>query len=399
MKLIALHHRLAGFSSHHVNEAIGLIEESARRGWELDLPISRWAPDAVLERLAPFARRAFSDPTFDLSRTFDERVDELVRQLREHVEPALTADSRVMVTIATQCETCALARWASTLAAEHVPQVFILYLSDRWNRSGARADEPAEIAAAGRELGRLPPAARARFTLFAVTPELAAELSLRMGTGVRAVPAHLNYRGLSEIASARAARPVPDKPTFGFVGGARPEKGAHRWADIVAACRGRAPMRFVVQAHNEGLDPAAFERLRALRASPDVTFIDGTVDRSVWEATLGEIDVTVLPYERVNYRQRNSGIFAESIAAGIPGVVPSGTWLADQIAQGAAAGVIYHGEGPGAVADAIVRCAGELGSHARAAAALATAWRDEQSLAACLDAMEQRSSGLARPAP
>ena len=399
MKLIALHHRLAGFSSHHVNEALGLIEETARRGWELDLPVSTWAPDGVLDYLAPFARRAFSDPTFDFSRTFEQRVDEFVRQLREHVEPALTSNTRVMVTIATQCETCALARWASALPPKRVPQVFILYLSDRWNRAGARPDEPAEIAAAGRELARLPHAVRERFTLCATTAQLASELAVRMGTDVRRVPAHLNYRGLAAIAWARLARPVPTYPTIGFTGGARREKGSHRWADIVAACRSRAPMRFVVQAHDEGLEAGDFERLRALRACADVTLIDGPADREVWESTLAAIDVTVLPYERINYRQRNSGIFAESIAAGIPGVAPSGTWLADQITARAAAGVVYEGDTPDAVADAVARCVAELGRYTSEAAALATAWRHSQSLAACLDAMAQPAGGAARAAP
>jgi glycosyltransferase involved in cell wall biosynthesis len=388
VKVIALHHRLGGFGGHRYNEARGLIDECRRRGWELDLPISVHAPPAVVERLAPFARPVFDDPTFDFSRTFEQRADEFERQVRAHVEPALTADSRVLVTVATQCEACALARWAQSLPQERIPSFFVLFLSDRWNRAGARPDERAEIAAAGRELRRLSAARRTRFVLTASTPGLAAELSLRMGCAVAPAPAHLNYRGLAEIARERTTRPLRAQPVVGLLGGARPEKGSHLIPDIVAACRARAPVRFLVQAWNEGAGAAVTERIRLLAAEPNVTIVDGPIERDAYERALAEIDLLLCPYERVNYRQRNSGIVAEGVAAGLPCVVPSGTWMAAQIEAGRIAGVVYAGDGPSDAAEATMRGAGDLAALTRTAARLAAPWRESESLGAWLDAME-----------
>jgi glycosyltransferase involved in cell wall biosynthesis len=393
MKLIALHHRLSTFGGHRYNEALGLIDESSRRGWELDLLVSAHASDAVLRRLAPFARPVLDDPTFDFTRTFEQRVDEFVRQLRVYAEPALTANSRVLVTVATQCEACALARWARILPSGAGPSIFVLFLSDRWNRAGARTDEPMEIETAGNELARLEPAIRERFVLCATTAELAAELSSRLRTHVAPVPAQLNYGGLGEAARRRPMRSVGHRPVLGLLGGSRAEKGSHVIADIISACRVRTPVRFVVQAFNEGLDPVAFERLQSLRADPDVTLIDGPLDRGEYERLLSELDVLLYPYERINYRQRNSGIFCEGVAAGLPAVVPSRTWMADQVDAGRAAGVVYDRDGPDAVADAVARCAQDLAALTRAAEALAAPWRETQSLGACLDAME-RSGAL-----
>ena len=389
VKLIALHHRLAGFGGHRYNEALGLIEESRRRGWELDLLVSVHAPEAVVARLAPFARPVLDDPTFDFNRTFEQRVDEFVRQLRAHAEPALTADSRVLVTVATQCEACALARWARQLPRDGMPSFFLLFLSDRWNRAGARPDEPAEIAAAGRELARLDAATRPRFALFASTAELAAELAHRLSAPVSAPPAHLNYRGLAEIAGARRDRPVPGRPAVGLIGGSRPEKGSHLVPAVVAACRDRVPVRFIVHAFDEGLTAAALDAIRSLRADPSVRVIEGQLERDEYEGVLDEIDILLCPYERLNYRHRNSGIFAEAVAAGLPAVVPSGTWMADQIAAGRAAGVIYDGDGPEAVAAGLQRCAAVLPALTAAAAGLAAPWRESESLGAALDAMER----------
>lgn len=388
MKLIALHHRLGGFGGHRYNEARGLIDECRRRGWELDLPISVHALPAVVERLAPFARPVLNDPTFDFSRTFEQRVDEFVRQLRAHVEPALTADSRVLVTVATQCEACALARWARSLPETGVPSFFVLFLSDRWNRRGARPDELAEIAAAGRELAQLSPARRRRFVLTASTPGLAAELSQRMGCAVAPGPAHLNYHGLAEIARERTTRPLPARPVVGLLGGARPEKGSHLIPEIVAACRGRAPVRFLVHAWDDGAGPATIERLRLLAADPNVTIVDVPIEREAYERTLAEVDLLLCPYERVNYRQRNSGIVAEGAAAGLPCVVPTETWMAAEIEAGRIAGVGYAGDAPGDAAEATMRCLSDLAGLTRTAARLAGPWRESQSLGAWLDAME-----------
>jgi hypothetical protein len=77
VKLVALHHRLSTFGGHRYNEGLGLIDESGRRGWGLDLLVSVYAQEPVLCGLGGVARPVLRDPTFEFSRSSDERVDDL----------------------------------------------------------------------------------------------------------------------------------------------------------------------------------------------------------------------------------------------------------------------------------------------------------------------------------
>lgn len=389
VKLIALHHRLGNLTGHRYNEGLALIDESQRRGWRLDLLIAAGAPDAVLQGLGDAARPVFNDPTFDFSRTFQARVDDFVSQLRAYAEPRVERDDRVLSTVTTQCEACALARWAKTLPADRMPWFFVLFLSDRWNREGARPDEPAELETAALEFAALNPAVRERFVLCAAQDGLARELSGRLRQRVSIVPAALNYAGFEAVARMRLERAIPRAPAVAMVGGARTEKGSDRLADIITACRKVTNARFIVQAHNEDLEPAAFERLRALRDEPDVTLLEGAMERDDYMRVLAEADALLHPYIRKNYKQRNSGIFCEGVAAGLPSIVPSGTWLAEQIESGRAAGISYDGDTTDDLAAAVRRCIERIGELTRTAAPLAAPWRESESLTASLDAMER----------
>jgi hypothetical protein len=65
VKLVALHHRLSSFGGHRYNEGLGLIDESRRRGWALDLLVSVHAPEPVLRGLGSVARPVLDDPTLE----------------------------------------------------------------------------------------------------------------------------------------------------------------------------------------------------------------------------------------------------------------------------------------------------------------------------------------------
>jgi len=42
---------------------------------------------------------------------------------------------------------------------------------------------------------------------------------------------------------------------------------------------------------------------------------------------LSDADLVLLPYDRVAYGPRSSGILAESLALGVPALVPAGCWM------------------------------------------------------------------------
>jgi hypothetical protein len=57
---------------------------------------------------------------------------------------------------------------------------------------------------------------------------------------------------------------------------------------------------------------------------------DGPLTPEVYYRELAGMDVLLCPYDPAAYRNRSSGALAEAAAAGIPTVVPAGTWLARQ---------------------------------------------------------------------
>ncbi len=66
MRLGALHHRLSTFGGHRYYEGLGLVDESRRRGWDLDLLVSVYAREPVLRGLGSDARSVLCDPAVKL---------------------------------------------------------------------------------------------------------------------------------------------------------------------------------------------------------------------------------------------------------------------------------------------------------------------------------------------
>jgi hypothetical protein len=52
-----------------------------------------------------------------------------------------------------------------------------------------------------------------------------------------------------------------------------------------------------------------------------------------YRALVFSSDIILLPYDRDNYYARSSGILVESLVAGIPVIVPAGTWMAEQFME------------------------------------------------------------------
>src|SRR5262249_29878235 len=100
---------------------------------------------------------------------------------------------------------------------------------------------------------------------------------------------------------------------------------------------------------------------------PNVTLLRDAITEARYNELLLSADLILLPYQVDRYIARTSGILAEAICAGVPAIVPQGTWLADQVRRHGA-GIVYQSldpEGPsGAVAEAlstldVLRCRAE----------------------------------------
>lgn len=350
MRFILLHHRFGGYSSHHYNEARGFRDELARRGKKLLLFVNARAERHVIAEID--GQPVFDDPTFRLEWSFEERTRRFVDMLHEHIDPVVRADDCVMLTIATQLEAHALARWQQELPASKRPWIVVLFVSDRWNRAGREEYERqvAEFAVARETLDAQ------RMIFFAVTSSLAEELTDLLGTHVAPAPIPLPY-----------GTPPPSTlspiPRVALLGGGRPEKGSYLIPEIIRACREQVEVEFFVH------------------ASP--------LPLAEYEAELAKTGLGLFPYETIPYRKRCSGVFAEMVAWGKPCVVTPGTWLAEQIESGRAAGVVADDLQPESIARAIARCVADLAPLTRAAQAKSAAWRKTQSLPAFVDLMEQ----------
>ena len=127
-----------------------------------------------------------------------------------------------------------------------------------------------------------------------------------------------------------------------YLGDARREKGYHLLPAIAWNLKkdylepGKA--RFVVQSNpnpREGAVETAIPRAGlACFPSSMVALYDEPLSAAAYKDLLLGSDITLLPYERNAYRTRSSGILAESLAAGIPVIVPAGTWLSRQLLLG-----------------------------------------------------------------
>lgn len=126
-----------------------------------------------------------------------------------------------------------------------------------------------------------------------------------------------------------------------YVGDARGEKGYHwiprlvndLWDDYVATGR----ISFHLQSNfnipqGEPEAVIAKEQLLQLAARKPgaIELIDRPMTSEQYKAFLLSGDINLLMYEATNYYARSSGILVESLSAGVPVLVPEGSWLARQ---------------------------------------------------------------------
>jgi len=135
--------------------------------------------------------------------------------------------------------------------------------------------------------------------------------------------------------------------TILFAGDARIEKGFQLLPSLVAELKrespGGTPPRFIIQSNFSvpGGEPVAARARRELQshAKNGVRLIDEPLQPGAYCAIFHASDISLIPYDPLEYRARSSGVFAESVAAGLITIVPSGTWMAAQLDAPIAA---YH---------------------------------------------------------
>jgi hypothetical protein len=160
----------------------------------------------------------------------------------------------------------------------------------------------------------------------------------------------------------------------GFLGSGRGEKGADVIPELItAAAAADLPLRFVVQCH--GYDRDLMERYHSLRQQPRVELLESWVTDEAMVSLVDSLDIVAMPYQRARYASMVSGVFTLAVGHGKPALVPSGTWMADQIESGDAVGVVYDGDDVNAVLDALRAMSADLAALSRRAGEAAPRWR------------------------
>jgi hypothetical protein len=387
MKVICIHPRFAGLTSHHFNESHGFIQEFHRRGKEFLLLISTHAGAEIAAELS--ARAVLDDPTFRMEWSFKERSERFLAMLHAQIDAHLNADDCVLITVSTQLEAHALTRWLQELPLDKKPWIVILMLSDRWNRSGREEYERqiAEFRILNAAISSLAPEDAHRLIVCTLSNLLAKELSDLLGAKVDVAPIPLEY---GDPGSYSSAKTNPHLPRVAVLGGTRREKGSYLMPDIVRACRSHVQVEFLLHLANNTLTAEEAEKLTHIVEEPQVTVIREPMSLSEYNTALSSADIALFPYEVIPYRKRTSGVFAEAVAFGKPVAATRGTWMAKQIEAGRAAGTIFEDLEPNSIARAIARCVVNLKSLQHSAQALSIEWREKACLSAFVDFMEEQ---------
>lgn len=219
-------------------------------------------------------------------------------------------------------------------------------------------------------------------------------------TDLSFTPLPLPFRAELLPVTKRSECPV----TIVYLGGARDEKGFHWLPDLIQALAVgyfvTGKVRLLIQAslaqpeHNPRSVAALRKLKRRLPPGVELVALDGGLDPHDYYALAAQADIMLLPYLRERYRACTSGILAEALAVGAAAVVPSGTWLADQLPPG---GGETFDDFPSFV-EAVKRVVDNFANYRMAAQANRSSWLKRHSpdalIAALLD--QKNDSGRAR---
>lgn len=137
---------------------------------------------------------------------------------------------------------------------------------------------------------------------------------------------------------AAAAAPM----VFGFVGGARNEKGFYRLPAILQELTttpgyDRTRASFLIQSTGRTVqaDQAIAEVIKTINAlDVSATFIDGVLDDAGYAHMMRQIDVLLLPYQGQRYKLSGSGILNEAIVSAKPVIATAGLSFGEYLQAG-----------------------------------------------------------------
>lgn len=227
--------------------------------------------------------------------------------------------------------------WLETRPTSRCPQIAIILHYSPWPTKDVANPTSAEYQIA---LGRISRSSRSSHVLlFADSNELVREFETLSNVPVQVVP-------IPHVGDIDRCEAPKNGIRIVAAGPARANKGFHQLPSILKALKlsgGRG--QFVVQGFSFHHDYAMSRVVTELTLGGAEVLPDELAD-SEFRRLVGTADLIVLPYVSEAYNSQTSGVFAEALGAGIPVIVPEGTWMARQIAT-FGGGMAYDGSAQG----------------------------------------------------
>ncbi|MEL6645077.1 MAG: glycosyltransferase [Pseudomonadota bacterium] len=341
-------------SGHHQNAALHIVEDAKDAGFSVRVLASRFASDAVIEKLR--AEPVFTNSAYSMgdgsTAAFDRYASTTFDALIAALGPDLTAPDVIVLPTADAALAEALARYLEMVPEDRRPGVIAWLLLPR---DFLRMNTPAAQGGVLRGFHRLDAALpRDRFRVFVETEAVRASFAEDFSVEIEIAPSPSTALQPLTAEGREADQPL----TFSGFGHIRPGKGFELFPEAIRIAKAARPdIVFRIHATPGRSEGAEADLVAAMAAAaPDVEVIARELDGPEYNALLGRADVALLPYDPAIYAERGSGIFNEFEQLGKPVVATAGcSFAARAIADGRA--IAAQDYSPQALAAAIVEAA------------------------------------------
>lgn len=369
-KFVLIDHSLRNLGGHHYPYAFGVLQAAQRAGWQPVLVTNRkfrecQALPADWQVIAIFDHPSYSRHALDTQAQLTSQPRRLLPGwlLKLTALRGERARTRLIATFAANCREMIqraglnagdliffattseldLAGLSSFLASSRTGLDLSWHLQFHFGVFyGREPDYAAQRAAAGRMRtalsAALQPLAAWNLQCYCTTEQLSAQYR-RLGVASFTT---LPYPVHELFSAPRTVRGPSIPARIACLGHSRREKGyqlltplLHElWSDWFAT--GRAQL--VLQTHRRG-QRRALEKVAARlgaqggRAPAPLAFAGFPLALEQYAELLRSADVGLLLYDGARYYARCSGVLLEMLGAGVPVMVPAGSWLAGQIAE------------------------------------------------------------------
>ncbi len=142
----------------------------------------------------------------------------------------------------------------------------------------------------------------------------------------------------SENTAAKIEKDKTAVLNISYIGDARDEKGYHKLPKLVGDLRATQLTEDKIHFHLQsnfnvkgGETNSALAKAMLRGENRDyVSLPEGPFDSETYDELIHQTDIMLIPYSGENYYARSSGVFSESLAAGIPFVATDKTWMSQE---------------------------------------------------------------------